>query len=154
MQWLADLAQHYKGGQIHCADIRGLEDRVLALGTLRFTGMGSGIEIEVPVAIVASFRDGLMTHFKDHGDKDKAFEAVCYASRALPPTRASNQPRMELAGGGGSWRYLAGEATNQAMELVGLEPVTFALPMATPLPGRAEAGLPPGSGGRRACRGG
>ena len=76
MQWLADLAQHYKGGDIHCPDIRDLEDQVLALGTLRVIGRGSGIEAEVPVAIVASFRDGLITHFKDYGDKGQALEAA------------------------------------------------------------------------------
>jgi ketosteroid isomerase-like protein len=75
-RWLADLAEHYQAGHMDCADIRDLGDRVLALGTLRVTGMGSGIEIEVPLAIVASFRDGLITHLKDYGDKDQALEAA------------------------------------------------------------------------------
>jgi ketosteroid isomerase-like protein len=75
-EWLADLAEHYENGHIQFADIRDLGDRILALGTLRFTGMGSGIKIEVPVAIVASFRDGLITRFTDYGDKDRALEAV------------------------------------------------------------------------------
>ena len=74
--WLADLAEHYQAGHMHCADIRDLGDRVLALGTLRVTGMGSGIAIEVPLAIVASFRDGLITHLKDYGDTDQALAAV------------------------------------------------------------------------------
>jgi hypothetical protein len=42
-------------GHLHLANVRDLEDRVLALGTLRFTGRGSGIEIEAQVVIVASF---------------------------------------------------------------------------------------------------
>ena len=63
-------------GQIRYADIRDLGDRLLALGTLSVTGMGSGIEIEVPLAVVASFRDGLITHFKDFGDWDRALEAA------------------------------------------------------------------------------
>jgi ketosteroid isomerase-like protein len=74
--WLADLAEHYQDGDMHCPDIRDLGDRVLALGTLRVRGRGSGIEIEVPVAIVASYRDGLLTHLKDYGGKDRALEAV------------------------------------------------------------------------------
>jgi hypothetical protein len=41
MQRLRDLAQHYEGGHLHFAEVRDLEDRVLALGTLRFTGRGS-----------------------------------------------------------------------------------------------------------------
>jgi ketosteroid isomerase-like protein len=75
-KWLADLAEHYQDGHLHYADIRDLGDRVLALGTLRVTGMGSGIEIKVPLAVVASFRDGLLTHLKDYGDHDQALEAA------------------------------------------------------------------------------
>jgi ketosteroid isomerase-like protein len=77
-EWLADLAQHYEieSGHVDYADIRDLGDRVLGLGTLRFTGKGSGIETEAPLAVVATFRDGLMTQFKDYGDKDQALEAV------------------------------------------------------------------------------
>jgi ketosteroid isomerase-like protein len=74
--WLADLAEHYARGHIDYADVRDLGDRVLALGTLRVTGTGSGIEIEVPLAIVASFRNGLITDLKDYGDKDQALEAA------------------------------------------------------------------------------
>src|SRR4051794_40135393 len=74
--WLADLAEHYQGGQVHYAEIRDLGDWVLALGTLRVTGMGSGIGIEVPVAVVATFRNGVVTHFKDYGDRDQALEAA------------------------------------------------------------------------------
>ena len=76
IQWLADLAEHYAGGRMHLPDIRDLEDRVLALGSLRITGRGSGIETEVPLAIVASFRNGLITQFRDYGDKDQAIEAA------------------------------------------------------------------------------
>ena len=76
LQWLADGAEHYANAKVNISDIRDLEDWVLALGTLYFTGKGSGIETEAPVAIVASFRNGLMTDFKDYGDKDRALEAV------------------------------------------------------------------------------
>jgi ketosteroid isomerase-like protein len=75
-QWLADLAEHYAGGHMDLPDIRDLGNRVLALGTLRVTGRGSGIEAEVPVAIMASFRNGLITQFRDYGDKDQALEAA------------------------------------------------------------------------------
>ena len=76
--WLADLAAHYdfESGHVDYADIRDLGDRVLGLGTLRFIGRASRIETETVVAVVASFRDGLMTHFKDYGDKDRALEAA------------------------------------------------------------------------------
>jgi ketosteroid isomerase-like protein len=75
--WLVDLAEHYElGGHIDCPDVRDLGDRVLALGVLSVTGKGSGIEINVPVAILATFRDGLITEFKDFGDKKQALKAA------------------------------------------------------------------------------
>jgi ketosteroid isomerase-like protein len=75
-QWLRDLAQHYGPSHLHFADIRDLGDRALGLGTLRITGRRSGIETEVPAAIAATFRDGLINHLKDYGDHDRALEAA------------------------------------------------------------------------------
>ena len=49
---------------------------MLALGTLRVTGSGSGIEVEVPLALLARFRDGLITHLNDYGDRQRALEAA------------------------------------------------------------------------------
>jgi ketosteroid isomerase-like protein len=76
MKWLADLAQVYEDGHLEIIDTRDLGERVLALGTLHFVGKGSGIETGVPVAIVADFREGLMTRLKDYGDRREALAAV------------------------------------------------------------------------------
>ena len=57
-------------------DVRDLGDRVLALGTARGRGVESGVEAELTLAVVATFRDGLMTRFKDYGDTDQALEAA------------------------------------------------------------------------------
>ena len=63
--------------QITDTDVRDLGDRVLGLGTVRSIGKGSGIESELPVAVVASFRDGLCTHVQDYGEhRDAALEAA------------------------------------------------------------------------------
>jgi hypothetical protein len=72
----ADVWDTYEVFDIHYSDVRGLDDRVLALGTVRTRGIGSGIEAEEPLAIVVTFRDGLMTHLKDFGSKDQALETV------------------------------------------------------------------------------
>jgi hypothetical protein len=43
---------------------------------IRIKGRGSGIETEVPAAGTFTFRDGLLIHFKDYGDRQKALEAA------------------------------------------------------------------------------
>ena len=77
-EWLRDLAEHYdpESGHIHLTDVRDLGDSILAIGTLRFTGKASGIQTEVRVAVVARFRNGRMSYFKDYGDKAEALEAA------------------------------------------------------------------------------
>jgi ketosteroid isomerase-like protein len=76
-RWLADGAEVYGPVQLRFVDIRDLGDRVLALGSLRLTGQGSGIRTEVPVAIVATLQDGLITHVTDYGvERDQALKAV------------------------------------------------------------------------------
>jgi ketosteroid isomerase-like protein len=62
--------------EVHYPEVHDLGDRVLALGTLRIRGKGSGVETEVPSTILVTFREGLMTHFKDFGDRSKALEAA------------------------------------------------------------------------------
>lgn len=74
--FFADVADHFDALTVDCPDVRDLGDRVLALGTTRLTGKGSGVETELPFAVVARFRDGRMTHFTDYGDRDQALEAV------------------------------------------------------------------------------
>jgi ketosteroid isomerase-like protein len=43
---------------------------------LQVTGGGSGVTLEVPVAIVAEFREGLVTRLADYGDHQRALEAA------------------------------------------------------------------------------
>jgi ketosteroid isomerase-like protein len=74
--WFADATALFDSWQVHCSDVRDLGDRVLALGTVRAIGKESGVETQMPYTVVASFKDGLMTHFIDYGDKDQALKAV------------------------------------------------------------------------------
>ncbi len=74
--FLADFAEHFESMRIDCPDIRDLGDRVLGLGTVHATGKGSGVETELPFTVVARFRDGLITHFTDFGDRDQALQAA------------------------------------------------------------------------------
>jgi ketosteroid isomerase-like protein len=75
--WFADLSEAFDSWTIECDDFRDLgDDRVLALGTVRAVGKGSGVEAEVPYTVLATFGDGLLTHFIDYGDKHAALEAA------------------------------------------------------------------------------
>ena len=74
--WMADTSELFETWQVHCQDVRDLGDRVLALGTVRAIGKESGVETEMPYTVVATFKDGLVTHFIDYGDRDQALKAV------------------------------------------------------------------------------
>jgi ketosteroid isomerase-like protein len=74
--WFADLREIFENARIDCDDFRDLGDRVLALGTLRAIGTRSGAEVEAPYTAVASFENGLITHFIDYGDKERALEVA------------------------------------------------------------------------------
>jgi ketosteroid isomerase-like protein len=71
-----DLTETAEMAEANYHDVRDLGDRVLALGTYHSIGKGSGIETEFPLAMVATFRDGLCTHLKDYGERADALEAV------------------------------------------------------------------------------
>jgi len=75
-RWFEDLDEYFEPGRIDCSDIRDLGDRVLALGTVHAIGRESGVETELPYTVVATFRNGLITHFTDYGDRTKALEAA------------------------------------------------------------------------------
>ena len=72
--FMAALRDLFEVFEVRYTDVRDLGDRVLALGTTRSVARGSGIEQEFTLAVVASFKDGLVTHWKDFGDKESALE--------------------------------------------------------------------------------
>jgi ketosteroid isomerase-like protein len=74
--FFADAWEHLKVMGVDCSDIRDLGDRVLAVGSFRMGGAGSGIEADAPFAILATFRAGRMLRVKDYGDRDQALKAA------------------------------------------------------------------------------
>jgi ketosteroid isomerase-like protein len=57
-------------------ELRDLGDRVLAIGTIRIRGRGGGVEIEAPVAGIASFDNGRLSRWEDFRDRELAVEAA------------------------------------------------------------------------------
>jgi ketosteroid isomerase-like protein len=74
--FMAGLRDLFEVFELRYTDVRDLGDRVLALGTTRSVARGSGIEQEFTLAVVATYKDGLQTHWKDYGDKQQALEAA------------------------------------------------------------------------------
>jgi ketosteroid isomerase-like protein len=58
-------------------EIRDLGDgRMIGLGSIRIRGKGSGVETDVPSAVVVTFRDGRLAQLRDYGDRQAALEAA------------------------------------------------------------------------------
>jgi ketosteroid isomerase-like protein len=74
--WFADLVSIFGTWHVDCADIRDLGDRVVVLGTIHTTGKESGVGTDLPLAVVAEFRDGLVIEYIDYGDRAQALEAA------------------------------------------------------------------------------
>jgi ketosteroid isomerase-like protein len=72
-----DTEQSFEVFELDYTDVRELRDgRVFALGAIRVRGRGSGVETKVPTGIIATYRDGRMTHFKDYGEHSAALAAA------------------------------------------------------------------------------
>jgi hypothetical protein len=75
-RFLTDTAETFDLFRVE-GEIRDLGDgRVLGIGTIRVRGSGSGIETDIPTAVIAEYRDGLLWRYKDYGAADKALEAA------------------------------------------------------------------------------
>ncbi len=76
-RFLQDTHESFESFELDYTDLRDLGDgRVIALGMIHIRGRGSGVETDVPTAVIATFRDGRVVAFKDYGDRDGALEAA------------------------------------------------------------------------------
>jgi ketosteroid isomerase-like protein len=76
-RFLADTADTFDLFKATYTDVRDLGDgRLLAIGTLRMRGRASGVESDIATAAVIEFRDGVLVHYKDYGDRRLALEAA------------------------------------------------------------------------------
>ena len=75
-EFLADNAENFDLFHPEYDFVHGVGDKVIAVGKTRLRGKGGGVEIEVPSALVLTFRCGKVVRFEDFGDKREALEAV------------------------------------------------------------------------------
>jgi ketosteroid isomerase-like protein len=75
-EFFADNSENLDMFVTDYTDVRDLGDRILAIGTIRIRGKGSGIETDIPSALVLDFRAGRLVRFQDYADKRVALEVV------------------------------------------------------------------------------
>jgi ketosteroid isomerase-like protein len=76
-RFLADTAETFDLFKALYTDVRDLGDgRLVAIGTIRMRGRGSGLEDDVPSAAIVEFRNGLLAHYKDYGDARVALQVA------------------------------------------------------------------------------
>ena len=80
-RFLADTTEAFELFKANYTDVRDLgEGRLIAIGTLRMRGRASGVETDIATAAIVEFRDGVLVHYKDYGDRRLALEAAGLAS--------------------------------------------------------------------------
>src|ERR1700676_3365063 len=66
-KFFADTATNFEVLQARYDDVRDLgEKRVLAIGTIHIRGRGAGVETDVPVAGIATYREGKLSRWEDY----------------------------------------------------------------------------------------
>jgi ketosteroid isomerase-like protein len=76
-RFIADTVETFDVFEPALTEVDDLGDgRVLAVGTIRMRGRGSGLEDDVTTAAIAEFRDGLLVRYKDYGDPKLARQAA------------------------------------------------------------------------------
>ena len=77
------LAAYQRDWQATLPDMRveydrvlDVEDKVVAIGTVRGTGVGSGADVRVPLAILVTLRNGLITRAEEYLNPNDALEVV------------------------------------------------------------------------------
>jgi hypothetical protein len=73
--FLADTAETFELFKASYTDVRDLGGgRLIAIGTIRMRGRGSGVESDVPSAAIVELSDGIMVRYKDYGDATLALQ--------------------------------------------------------------------------------
>ena len=91
-RFIADTEEMFEVFHVSYTDVRDLGERVLAIGSIRMRAKVSGVEADVPTAVIAEFRDGLLWRFKDYGDPRSALRAAGDGSRAASSAPAGPRP--------------------------------------------------------------
>ena len=75
-EWVRDLDEVFAEIDVEFSEIRDLGDRIVAIGSIRMRGKGSGAETESPIASVSDFKNGRSIRVRTYLDPKEALEAA------------------------------------------------------------------------------
>ena len=75
-RWIGEINESFEQYEAWTDELRDLDGAVLALGSVRFRGRGSGVEIEQPMGWVFEFKDGKFSRMLFYETPAEALEAV------------------------------------------------------------------------------
>jgi ketosteroid isomerase-like protein len=70
------LVEPYEEFRVELMQIVGAGDRFVSIHRFRGTARHTGIEFDIPVAYLWTFRDGRVIHFRSYSDPEEALEAA------------------------------------------------------------------------------
>jgi ketosteroid isomerase-like protein len=75
-EFFADNAESFDVFEVRIDEVHEIGDQIVAVGTVRIKGKGSGAEVTVPTATVISYRDGKIVRSEEMGDRTRALRAA------------------------------------------------------------------------------
>ncbi len=74
--FFADNQENFDRFEPAIDEIRDLGDNVLVFGSIRVLARGSGLDTQIPMAGIATYRDGLLVRWEDFRERNRALEAA------------------------------------------------------------------------------
>ncbi len=74
--FFADNQESFERFQPVVDEARDLGSSVLVIGSIHVRGRGSGVDTMVPMAGIATYRDGKLARWEDFRERDRALEAA------------------------------------------------------------------------------
>jgi ketosteroid isomerase-like protein len=74
-EWLAALDESFERWDVELDAIHERGEIAVVLGAIHARGRGSGLELDVPTALVVDFRDGRVVRIRIFQDRDEALAA-------------------------------------------------------------------------------
>lgn len=74
--FFADNEESFEVFRGELDELRDLGDQVLVFGKVHVRGRGSGVETDIPIAGIATYRDGRLIRWEDFRERNRALEAA------------------------------------------------------------------------------